>query len=107
MLTFAQVVHTHDLPIRELQRIVMHTRLVRIDLSETSDLAGSLRVAQQTPATRVLDIVFESDLCPWEQAHSHMGSPTAAKPRVIELLNVVETNLSSSLAGRDLTLCRL
>src|SRR6516165_4940449 len=35
------------------------------------------------------------------------GSPIAAKPRVIELLNLVVTSLSSIWAGRVATLCKL
>ena len=36
-----------------------------------------------------------------------LGSPTAAKPRVMELLNLVVTSLSSILAGLVPTACRL
>src|SRR5436190_21053511 len=36
-----------------------------------------------------------------------LGSSTAAKPRVMELLNWVVTSLSPTFAGRDATLCRL
>jgi putative tryptophan/tyrosine transport system substrate-binding protein len=36
-----------------------------------------------------------------------VGSPTAAKPRVIELAKFVDTSLSPTFAGRDLTKCRL
>src|SRR5271168_2189373 len=32
------------------------------------------------------------------------GSPTAAKPPVIELLNFVDTSLSPTFAGRDLSI---
>jgi hypothetical protein len=35
------------------------------------------------------------------------GSPTAAKPRVMDFLNLVVTSLSSIWAGRDATLCKL
>jgi hypothetical protein len=35
------------------------------------------------------------------------GSPTAAKPRVMELLNLVVTSLSSIWAGRFATWCKL
>jgi hypothetical protein len=35
------------------------------------------------------------------------GSPIAAKPRVMELVNFVETSLSPTFAGRDVTRCRL
>jgi hypothetical protein len=35
------------------------------------------------------------------------GSPIAANPRVIELGNRLDTNLSPTFAGRDATECKL
>jgi hypothetical protein len=62
-LTFAQVVHTHDLPIGKLQGVVMHMRLVHIDLPETSDLVRKLSSGQEAPSTLALDFVLERDFC--------------------------------------------
>ena len=74
LLPLTDPVEQHNLPVGELERVVMHVRLVLLDLPEHT---------------------------------ATFGSPTAAKPPVIELLNFVDTSLSPTFAGRDATYCRL
>jgi hypothetical protein len=44
---------------------------------------------------------------PGNRQTATFGSPTAAKPRVLELTKVVETSLSPTLAGLEATWRRL
>ena len=61
----------------------------------------SLRFARWT------EPVSNATSVPGRRHTATVGSSTAAKPRVTELLNFVVTNLSPTFAGRDATRCRL
>jgi hypothetical protein len=95
------------LPIRELKRIVMDHRVVHVDLPEARQPLFNFFVREKADAERWLafDILVERNLGARQQTES--GSPTAAKPRVMDFLNLVVTSLSSIWAGRVATWCKL
>src|SRR5262249_36553508 len=63
-------------PIRKLQRIVMHVRLLRVDLAETSDIVAELAQAEPWNETAermlVLGFLLEYYLRTGEKADRHL-----------------------------------
>jgi len=108
-LAFAQAREQHDLPVREFQRIVMDHSVLHVDLPEAREPLSDFLVGEDANAKHrlALDILVERNLRPGNRQTATCGSPIAAKPRVIELLNLVVTSLSSIRAGRVATLCKL
>ena len=82
---------------------------VRVDLSEARELLSDFLVRENANAEPwfALYVLVERNLGARQQTDPTCGSPTAAKPRVMELLNLVVTSLSSIWAGRVATLCKL
>ena len=72
MLALAQVADEHDLSVGELQSIVMHARLVFVDLPKLSHPFQKLPNAEDGPAVLVLDFGLERDLRAGKQAHRHI-----------------------------------
>ena len=83
--------------------------VVHIDLPEAREPLPDLLVRQDADAERRLafDTLVECDLGTGQQADRNVRLPDRTNPRVIELWNFVATSLSSILAGRFATWCRL
>ena len=104
-LAFAQAREQHDLPVREFKRIVMDHSVLHVDLPEAREPLSDFLVGED--AELALDILVERNLRARQQTDCNMRLPNRGKPRVIELLNLVVTSLSSIWAGRVATLCKL
>src|SRR6516165_1381429 len=90
-LTLAQAREQHHPSVRKFQRIVMGHGAVHVDLPEACQSLPDFLVWEDAAEHRIaFDILVEREF----------GAPTAAKPRVMELLNLVVTSLSSIRAGR-------
>ncbi len=108
-LALAQARNQDHLSVRKLQCIMMGHGVVRVDLSEARELLSDFLVRENANAEPrlALYILVERNLGARRRQTATCGSPTAAKPRVMELLNLVVTSLSSIWAGRVATLCKL
>src|SRR5581483_8307230 len=73
-LTFAQPRQQHDLPVGELERVVMRRRTVQIDLTKARQALADLLVRQQTDCEVRLafDILVERDLSAREQTYGSL-----------------------------------
>ena len=107
MLAFGQTREQHQLPVREFQGIVMGCSVVHIDLPEAGEPTSDFFGWQDAQCPLTHDILVKRNSVPGSTQTATSGSPTAANPRVTELLNFVVTSLSSILAGRLATWCRL
>jgi hypothetical protein len=107
LLTLTETGEQHNLPAGELECVVMHVRLLLLDLPEPSHFLSEPfpghPVLDETKSMLALDLVFERDLRAGKKAHGHVWFAD----RGIELLNFVDTSLSPTFAGRDATYCRL
>ena len=56
----------HNPPIRELQRVVMPARLIRIDLAKAGQPIANTSVKEKSPDSRIL---FKGDLRSRQKAH--------------------------------------
>src|SRR5258705_1415667 len=68
-LPLAQSRHQDDLAVWKLQRIVMHRRLVYIDLTKTRDPVADLLLWQDRECRLARHIALQGDLRAWQQAH--------------------------------------
>jgi hypothetical protein len=68
VLTFAQLSELHDLPVGELQRVVMHVGLLQVDLPEPSHL-----LPDEFPIKNILALHFplECDLRTGKKAYCY------------------------------------
>jgi len=105
LLAFAQARHQHDLAVGELERIVMRARVLLVDVAETCDALAGLALGEEAEGR--LTSRSNATSVPGSRHTATFGWPTAEKPRVIELVNLVEVSLSPTFAGRDATWCRL
>jgi hypothetical protein len=80
---------------------MMEIGLVLIDLPKPSYLVRESSVSEAISAL-AFRIFFKGKLRGSKQTAT-CGSPTAAKPRVLELRKPVDTNLSPTLAGLEAT----
>src|SRR5262249_62396648 len=80
MLPLAQSGDEHNLPVRELERVVMYVRLILIDLPEARDflpnLFRQLQIREET--VLVVDLSLEHDLRARKDAHAYL---TFSDPR--------------------------
>src|SRR5262249_56945300 len=78
----------HDLTAGEFQRIVMHVRLIVVDLAEASDLFPDFSVRQEGAERGVVfHIALERELGARKQAYGHVRIVTgskAARDRIVE-----------------------
>ena len=109
MLALAQAREEHHLPVRKFERVVMGHGIIGVDLPEAGKALPDLLVRQDTDAEGRLafHILVKSELGAGQQAHRDVRFADRRKPRVMELVNFVVTSLSSSLAGRVATWCKL
>jgi hypothetical protein len=103
VLTHAQTSEQHDLPVWELKRIVMYTRLFLVDLSEPGHFRSELSSCRPFRKGTHSTSFSNATSVPGRRHTATFGSPTPAKPPVIELLNFADTSLSPTFAGRDAT----
>jgi hypothetical protein len=106
LLILTETGEQHNLPVGELECVVMHVRLLLLDLSETVPLLPELRFGKKPRAFPYSTSFSNATSVPGRRHTATFGSPTAAKPPVIELLNLVDASLSPTVAGRDATSCR-
>ena len=87
----------------------MDHRVVLVDLPETREPLFNFLVRENADAERrlALDVLVERNLGAGNKQTATCGSPTAAKPRVMEFLNLAVTSLSAIWAGRVATWCKL
>src|SRR5262249_24261217 len=71
VLTLAKICNQHDLPVGELQRIMVRRRPMEIHLPEAGDLVGRLSGRQEPERTIALDLFFECKFRPREQTDGH------------------------------------
>ena len=65
VLTLAQVRDQGDLPVGELQRVVMPIRLLWIDLPETRDLLFETAIAHEGECCVAFDVSLKRNFGPW------------------------------------------
>jgi hypothetical protein len=99
LLILTETGEQHNLPVGELECVVMHVRLLLLDLSETVPLLPELRFGKKPRAFSYSTSFSNATSVPGRRHTATFGSPTAAKPPVIELLNLVGTSLSPTIAG--------
>ncbi|MFZ0261054.1 MAG: hypothetical protein WAL36_13940 [Pseudolabrys sp.] len=85
----------------------MPSRLLWIDLPEARDLLFETAIAHEWECCVAFHVSLKRNFGPGSRQTAMPGSPIAAKPRVGELRNWVETSLSPTRAGRDATKWRL
>ena len=87
----------------------MDHSVLHVDLPEAREPLSDFLVGEDADAKYrlALDILVERNLRARQQTDCNMRLPNRGKPRVIELLNLVVTSLSSIWAGRVATLCKL
>ena len=108
-LAFAKAREQHHLSVRKFQRIVMGCHVVHVDLPEAREPLPDLLVWQNTDAERrlALDILIERNFGTRQQADRNIRLADRRETARDELENLVTTRLSSTLAGRLATWCRL
>src|SRR6188508_288242 len=106
MLTFTQPREQHDRPARKFERVSMPVRAIAY-IAEPGQALAELLFRKKAIAPSYLTSASNASSVPGGRHTEMSGSPTAAKPRVIELGKCVETSLSPTLAGRAATLWRL
>ena len=101
-LAHTQAREQHHMPVREFQRVVMGHGVVHVDLPEAREPLSDFLARENAEAERRLafDILVERNLGARQQTDRNMRFSDRAKPRVMELLNLVVTSLSSIWAGR-------
>ena len=106
-LTFNQVSQEHDLPVWKLQRIMMRSRLILVDLPEDGRrVIDCFQFQPKNPLGRYLTSLAKASSVPGRTQTAVLASPGAANPRV-PVLKLWVVSLSPTLAGRDFTLCKL
>jgi len=99
MLTFAQLVEQHDFSTGKLQRIVVHFGLSMLTCRNRASVSPSLRFGK-APKPLTHSTSFSNAISvPGRRHTATFGTPTAAKPRVKELSNLVGTSLPPTLGG--------
>ena len=93
----------HHLATRKFERVMMDVRIVHIELPEPGNLVLHARLPEQTESAVIFDLLLEGEFGAGSRQTTTSGSPTAAKPRVIDFENSVTTSLSPTLAGREAT----
>src|SRR5262249_28299280 len=71
VLTLAKICNQHDLPVGELQRIMVRQPM-EIHLPEAGDLVGRLSARQEPERTFALDLFLECKFCPREQTDGYV-----------------------------------
>jgi hypothetical protein len=109
VLACAQTREQHHLPIREFQCIVMDCRDVHVNLPEPRETLINFLGRENAEAENriAFNVLVERNFGAGQQADRNIWLANSSKPRVMELRNLVVTSLSSILAGRVATKCRL
>jgi hypothetical protein len=68
VLTLAEISDQHDLSIRELERIVVHCRVLVVDLAEARHFVRQFIGGQKREPSVAFDFFFKCKFCPWQQA---------------------------------------
>jgi hypothetical protein len=103
VLTLTEISNQHDLSIRELERIVVHFRVLEVDLAEASHFVRQFPGGQKREPSVAFDFFFEYKFCPWQQADGYARLPGITEAALMDLGKCVVTSLSPTLAGRDAT----
>ena len=98
MLTFTQPREQHDRPARKFERVSMPVRAIAY-IAEPGQALAELLFRKKAIAPSYLTSASNASSVPGGRHTEMSGSPTAAKPRVIELGKCVETSLSPTLVG--------
>ena len=97
----------HDLPVRKFQRIVMRSRVVLVDLPEDGRrVMNCIAFQPSTLRGRQLTSLAKASSVPGRTQTAVLASSGAANP-LVPVLKWCVVSLSPTLAGRDLTLCKL
>ena len=111
VLTLTELGEQHNLPVGELECVVMHVRLILLDLPEPChffpNLSPGLQARKETKSMLVFDLFLECDLRAGKKAYCYSWLLDSREATVRVLLNFVVTSLSPTFAGRDATRCRL
>jgi hypothetical protein len=106
-LTFEHVSEEHDLPVWKFQRIVMCSRVVLVDLPEDgSRVINYSRFPAEQTARPTTYLLGKGEFLPGRTQTAVLPSSGAANP-LVPVLKWWVVSLSPTLAGRDLTLCKL
>src|ERR1700676_1041720 len=87
LLTHAEPGEQHNLPVGELKRVVMHVRLLLLDLPEPSHFPPELFPRHPVREENALDLVLERNLRAGKKAHGHVWFShrgTTTSDRVVE-----------------------
>lgn len=106
VLAFNQRRQECDLSIWKFERIMMHGRLAGVGAGRIARRARQVFPKSGTARSTSTGLSNASSV-PGTRQIATLGSPTAVKPRVIELRKLALISLSPIRAGRDATLCRL
>ena len=106
-LAFAEARHENDLAVGKFQRVVVHARLVRVDLPETRQTLADLAGGQNAERRFAFDIPLNASSVPGSRQTATFVLSLDEKPPVGVLTNLVVISLSPTLAGRLATWCRL
>jgi len=99
-LTFTQPGKQHDLPVRELQRVVMHVWLLQVDLPESSYLLlDEFLVPEELKNTLAFDLPLERDLRAGKKTYSYMWFPDGGKTTSESVIELRRHQLVSDLCG--------
>ena len=85
MLTYAKMCKQYDLAIGELKGIMVHVRIVQVDLPKpchrvTDVLRSPLEKGQPKSPNLTLDLLLERNLCARKKAHGHLRFSNRGKP---------------------------
>jgi len=84
ILICAEMREQHDLAIRELKGIMVHVRIVQVDLPEqchlVTDVLRSPLEKGQPKSPLALDLLLERNLCARKKAHGHLRFSNRGKP---------------------------
>jgi hypothetical protein len=105
-LTLQQVSQQHHLPVGKFQRIMMRSRVVLVDLPKDGRrVIDDLHLPAKQPEAAAPYRSGEGKLRPRKNANRRIGILQCSKPAWA--LKEWVLSFSPTLAGRDLTLCKL